>query len=112
MQTYKTGIWGERICAIYLMLKGYRILECRFRSPYGEIDLIAVRNKCVVFIEVKTRTSLQHGLESISINQKKRIEKAAIYYVSNLKKLRYDTLRFDAVVVCPWKIPVHITNAW
>src|ERR1700724_792932 len=55
---FRTGLSAESRAAAYLMAKGYRILAKRFRTPYGEIDLVARRRNLVAFIEVKARASL------------------------------------------------------
>ena len=55
---FQTGLSAESRAAAYLMAKGYRILAKRFRSPYGEIDLVARKRSLLVFIEVKARASL------------------------------------------------------
>ena len=53
---FRTGLSAENRAAAYLMAKGYRILAKRYRTPYGEIDLVARRRNLVVFIEVKAMT--------------------------------------------------------
>ncbi len=78
------------------------ILERNFRSPFGEIDLIARRGKALLFIEVKTRKSLTAGLpeEAITEEKKERIRKCALFY---LTQRGYDPertpFRFDVVTV-------------
>src|SRR5882757_9209973 len=52
---FRTGLSAETRAAAFLMAKGYRILAKRFRTPYGEIDLVARRRNLVAFIEVKAR---------------------------------------------------------
>src|SRR5271168_61421 len=52
---FRTGLSAEARAAAFLMAKGYRILAKRFRTPYGEIDLVARRRNVVVFVEVKAR---------------------------------------------------------
>ncbi|HEY57677.1 MAG TPA: YraN family protein [Anaerolineae bacterium] len=57
----RRGRWGEKVAARYLAARGYRILARNVRTPYGELDLIAQQGDEVVFVEVKTRTSLAFG---------------------------------------------------
>ena len=55
---FRTGLSAEARAAAFLTVKGYRILAKRFRTPYGEIDLVARRRNVVVFVEVKARATL------------------------------------------------------
>jgi putative endonuclease len=65
----KIGKWGEAAAARYLEARGYRILQHNVRTPYGEIDLIASQESRVVFVEVKTRTSLSYGLPEAAVTR-------------------------------------------
>ena len=56
-----------------MRLKGYRLLAQRFKSPQGEIDLIMRRRDVTAFIEVKARSSRDHGVEAVTTTQSKRI---------------------------------------
>ncbi len=106
---FKRGLQAERYARFYLMLKGYRILEQRYKTPVGEIDIIAKRGKTFAFIEVKARTDITKAIESITPAQRRRIERAASLYASNLKA--NPPLRFDAILVSGWKLR-HIVSAW
>ena len=66
------GRWGETLAADYLTQKGYAILERNFRTPYGEIDLIADEGNSLVFVEVKTRSTDAYGLPEAAITPQKR----------------------------------------
>jgi putative endonuclease len=96
-----TGASGERIAGEYLKLSGYRILETNYRSGHLEIDLIAERKGCLVFIEVKTRRDDSFGgaLESVSNAKLRNIRRAARIYLSNMRRLGYDEYRFDLVAI-------------
>ncbi len=61
----KRGHAAEYWAALYLMLKGYRILALRYRTPLGEIDLIARRKDVVAFIEVKARRSENGAVDAV-----------------------------------------------
>ena len=74
------GIKGEEISAEYLIKKGYSILEKNYRSKYGEIDLITLDDKEIVFIEVKTRTNLKYGMPCEAVNNKKKYENLDIRF--------------------------------
>ncbi len=86
-KTYRQslGRWGEQVAAAYLEAQGYAILERNFRTPYGEIDLVAQHQPSAsdeptsqaeflvtVFVEVKTRTSSSFGLPEESVTAEKR----------------------------------------
>jgi len=66
------GNWGEKIAAEKLRNNGYDILEQNFRTPYGELDLVARKENTVIFVEVKTRTSGSFGLPEDAVSKRKR----------------------------------------
>ncbi len=94
------GKLGEKIAENYLKINGYKILEKNFRIRTGEIDIIAVKNKVLAFVEVKARTSTYYGYpyEAVNREKQKRIIKTALYYM-NLKNMHYYQPRFDIVEV-------------
>jgi putative endonuclease len=65
------GSWGESIAAKFLTRKGYIILERNFRCRLGEIDIIALDRKSIIFIEVKTRRNQKYGLPCEAVNTQK-----------------------------------------
>jgi putative endonuclease len=69
---FQTGLSAESRAAAYLMAKGYRILAKRFRTPYGEIDLVARKRNLLVFIEVKARASLDEAAYAVTARQQRR----------------------------------------
>jgi putative endonuclease len=77
------GRRGEEAAADYLIARGFRILERRFRTRAGEIDLVAEEGETLVFIEVKTRTSLSCGLPAEAVDRRKRarLARAASIYL-------------------------------
>ena len=79
------GHWGETLAAVYLEDKGYLIIERNYRTPYGEIDLVAQHKNDLVFVEVKTRTTDIYGLPEESITKQKRehLIAAAQAYLQN-----------------------------
>jgi putative endonuclease len=68
----RLGSWGESVAAEYLAGNGYILLERNFRTEYGEIDLIALIENTLVFVEVKTRTSQKFGYPEEAVSQKKK----------------------------------------
>lgn len=67
----RTGNEGEDFAAQFLRLHGYQILDRNYHSRYGEVDIVAAHDQCVVFVEVKTRTSARFGLPETSVTPKK-----------------------------------------
>ncbi len=91
------GIVGEQLAKRFLETKGYKILATNWRHEKSEIDIIALYNKQIVFIEVKTRSTRVHGggHEAVTLaKQKKLIEGADVYMQSNYPELecRFDIL--------------------
>jgi len=58
---FRTGLSAESRASLYLTAKGYRILARRYRTPYGEIDIVAQRRRLVAFVEVKARATRRRG---------------------------------------------------
>ncbi len=109
-RAYLKGQWSEKIAAFYLRLKGYEILEKRFKTPVGEIDLLARKGKTLVAVEVKRRATLEEASMALTSFQQRRIERTLLYYL-RCKSFSLD-LRFDVILICPWKWPYHIQGAW
>lgn len=105
------GDRGEALAAALLMAKGYRILARRHRTPYGEVDIIAVRLRRIAFVEVKRRPSLSAAEAALTPNQSRRIGNAADYWLANNSRYGDYELGLDAVLVVPWRWPRHIPNA-
>jgi len=108
----KQGRQAERLSALWLQVKGYRILERRAKTPEGEIDIIAARGKFVVFIEVKARPRMEHAIEAVTPQAQARIEQAAKLWASRRGGLTDKLWRFDIIAVVPGRMPRHIRDAW
>jgi putative endonuclease len=82
MKRRETGILGEKLAKDYLKKRGYRIRESNYRCPEGEVDIIAEHNDYLVFVEVKTRRSLEFGSpeESITAEKRERLRAVAAHY--------------------------------
>jgi putative endonuclease len=107
---YRRGWVSEWFAAGALMAKGYRILARRFRTPYGEIDIIAVRGRRLAFVEVKRRATRGEGEAAITPRQAGRIARAAEFWVSRNPAYRDHEQGLDAVFVLPWRLPVHLPD--
>ena len=78
-----TGASGERIASGFLKKLGYRILKSNFRTPFGEIDIVAKHKGIMVFVEVKSRTTSSFGPPYLSVTKTKQthIVKNALFYL-------------------------------
>src|SRR5258706_1870397 len=109
---FKTGLSAETRAAAYLMAKGYRILEKRFRTPYGEIDIVARRRNLLAFIEVKARASLDDAAYAVTPRQQQRIIDAAQAWLMAHPEHAEFELRFDAMLIAPRRLPRHLLAAF
>ena len=106
------GRRGEWLAALLLMAKGYRIIARNYRTPLGEIDLIARRGTLVAFVEVKARRTLVSAMEAVSPASERRIQTAAALWLARHRDHHNLSLRFDIIAIQPWRLPVHVENAW
>jgi putative endonuclease len=110
------GKEGERIAERYLIKKGYKLVERNYRCPSGELDLIVLDRRVVVFVEVKTRTGHAFGtpFEAVEFRKQQKMTQAAQYFLAQ-KGLQQRDARFDVVGISwPGRQPVveHIENAF
>ncbi|MBM3583976.1 MAG: YraN family protein [Alphaproteobacteria bacterium] len=105
------GRRGERLAALRLGLAGYTILARREKNPFGEIDLIARRGRVVVFVEVKAHAAVGPN-GPVGARQQARIARAAEAFLARRRDLAGLDVRFDLVVVAPWRWPRHVMDAW
>lgn len=105
--------WGHRsealACAL-LVGKGYRILARRYRTPAGEIDIVAKRGNRVAFVEVKNRATLEDAQAAVSSRQSARIHRAADLWLARHPGDQSRDLGFDVVFILPWRWPVHLRD--
>ena len=103
---------GEKRAIEFVKKKGFKILKKNYKTPLGEIDIIAQDKDVIVFIEVKTRTSEEFGLPCQAVDKKKQEKyyKIATYYLQREKKMDSEC-RFDVVEVENGEIN-HIFNAF
>ena len=111
-QRDQRGRDAEDRVAAFLEAAGYQVLERRLRTPAGEIDLVAVCEDVLAFVEVKARKSVGRGLYSLSERQAARIAGAAEYFLADHPEYAEALVRLDLVVVVPGRAPVHFPNAW
>ncbi len=106
-----SGRSAERFAALWLMLKGYRILAFRSRTHGVEIDLLARRGRVLAVIEVKARRSLAEALAAVTPVQQQRLRRAAEAMLSR-PGMAGLSVRLDLLALAPGRWPRHIHDAW
>jgi putative endonuclease len=109
---FRLGLSAESRAAAFLIAKGFRILARRFRSPVGEIDIVARRRHLLVFVEVKARERLDDAAWSVTERQRARIIGAAEAWLATHPDESVRDMRFDAMLVAPGRLPRHIPAAF
>jgi putative endonuclease len=109
---FRFGLSAESRAAAYLVAKGYRILARRFRTPLGEIDVVARRRGVLVFVEVKARDNFDEAAESLGKRQQNRIIGAAQIWLAAHPEDAMRDMRFDAILVVPGRLPRHLPAAF
>ncbi|HYE44779.1 MAG TPA: YraN family protein [Caulobacter sp.] len=107
-----SGRRAEVLAALALMLRGYRILGFRLKTPQGEIDLLALKGRVLAVVEVKSRSTPEAALEAVHVEQRERLRRAGAQLAMNRPALRGVTVRLDLVALSPGKWPCHIPDAW
>jgi putative endonuclease len=109
---FRLGLSAESRAAMFLIAKGYRIVARRWKTPFGEIDIVARRRSALVFVEVKARERADEAAEAVTARGKQRIVAAAeLWLAHNPDDARRD-IRFDVMLVTPGQIPRHVANAF
>ena len=111
VRAYRHGHFAETAAAGFLLFKGYRLLARRYRTPLGEVDLIVRRGRTVAFIEVKARKSFAEAVEAIGPATERRVAAAADLWLMRHPRAAALTLRFDVVLIVPWRLPRHLPDA-
>ena len=103
----RRGRFAEAVASAFLMLKGYRIVARRVRTPMGELDLIAVRGRRLAFVEVKYRDTLAAAARSVGRRQATRMAAAAERWCWRHPAYRGYRIGLDALYLAPWCLPRH-----
>lgn len=108
------GLWnklfgdrGERAAAKFLKRQGFRIVQRNYSTPWGEIDIVAVDGTTIVFVEVKTRSTVVAGRpeEAVTFDKQKKLTQMALAYLKKHRLLEHPA-RFDVVAVL-WPEDAH-----
>jgi len=108
----RRGSAAEYIAAIFLMLKGYRILAMRYKTKLGEIDIIARKGDLAVFVEVKARSDEMGAIDAVSYASQKRIRAASDLWLARQRDYARLSQRYDIVAILPGKLPRHFLDAF
>ena len=112
VKAFQLGLSAESRAAMMLVAKAYRIVARRWKTPFGEIDIVARRRRALVFVEVKARDKIDDGLEAVTERTRRRIISAAEFWLAQHPDDVDAEIRFDVMVVAPGKMPFHVTNAF
>ena len=109
---FRLGLSAESRAAMFLIAKGYRIVARRWKTPFGEINIIAHRRRALVFVEVKARDRADEAAEAVTERTKRRIVAAAELWLADDPDDNERDIRFDVILVAPGRLPQHIANAF
>lgn len=109
----RAGRSAETLACWYLRLKAYGIMATRYKTPVGEIDIVATKGNCIVFIEVKHRTGNAAARDqALAAVNTTRIVRAAEWYQSAHPARQGCDFRFDVITLAPGRWPHHLINAF
>lgn len=113
----QAGNLAEFLCRMYMRFAGYRIVAKNYvcgtgkKTPFGELDFVAVKGKNIVFCEVKKRRKNKDFLKALSYNQQRRIIRGGQYFITKYPQYTDFTIQFDVFFVrLPWHVE-RIQNA-
>lgn len=113
-----TGAVGESLARRYLRRAGYLILDCNWRCPAGEVDIIAAKGSTLIFVEVKARSGFIaerfSPTEAVDDDKEGRIKRAADFYMEQNqhqpRRRRFRSVRFDVLAVTTFNGMTRITH--
>lgn len=112
IEARSSGRRAEVWAVVWLMLRGYRILGFRLKTPQAEIDILAQKSGILAVVEVKRRTSLERALEAVTPDQRQRLMRAATTLAARRPSLAGLSVRLDLMAMAPGRWPQHVENAW
>ncbi len=111
-KAWRRGHIAEYLAAVFLMLKGYRIVAIRHRTRLGEIDIIARKGDLAVFAEVKSRRDEQEAIDAVSFSSQRRIRAASDLWLARQPDFARLSQRYDIVAILPGRWPRHFPDAF
>ena len=107
-----SGRRSEAWAALWLMVRGYRILGFRLKTPQAEIDLLAKKGAVLAVVEVKSRANIEAALEAVGFDQRERLRRAGTSLAARRPGLADCAVRLDLLALAPGRLPRHIPDAW
>ena len=111
-RNHRRGIRAEYLASTYLMLKGYRLVAMRYKTKFGEIDLVMRRAKTLIFIEVKARPTYDAAAMALHTKNQLRVMQASQVFLQQHVAYQNHQVRFDAVLIAWYKRPHHLVHAF
>lgn len=111
-QARRSGRAAELWATLWLMVRGWRVLGVRLRTPQAEIDILARRGRVLAVVEVKRRASLELALAAVTPDQRRRLRAAGEAIAVRRPALAGLDVRLDLIAMAPNALPVHCANAW
>lgn len=116
MSADRRGRLAEAVAVWHLRLRGWRVLARRFvvgrGSGAGEIDIVVRRGPVVAMVEVKIRRDHDTAAAAVGARQRRRILRSAEEFLRRHPELAGCCVRFDAMLLAPWRLPRHVQDAW
>jgi putative endonuclease len=109
---FRRGLSAESRAALLLIAKAYRIVARRWKTPLGEVDIVARRGRTLAFVEVKARSTFDDAIEAVTERSRRRIIAAAELWLARHPGDAGSDIRFDVIMVVPGKLPRHLPNAF
>lgn len=107
----EAGRRAELLAGAAYLLRGYQILERRFRAPGGEIDLVARKGRLIAFVEVKKRKTSDEAVFAVGPRNRERIERAGAAFLSRRPHFGEFAVRYDIAAVSGLTVKI-IADAW
>lgn len=108
----REGRGAETLAALWLMVRGWRVLGFRLETPQGEIDLLARRGGVLGVMEVKRRRTLDEALDAVTPAQRARLRAAGENLAAKRADLAGLAVRLDLIAIGPRGLPRHLPDAW
>jgi putative endonuclease len=112
VKAFRLGLSAESRAAMLLLTKAYRSVARRWKTPFGEIDIVARRRRTLAFVEVKARGTHDEAAEAVTARNKQHIIGAAEFWLASHPEDAHAEIRFDVILVVPGTMPRHIASAF
>jgi putative endonuclease len=93
-------------------MKGYRVLARRYKTPLGELDIVARRGRRLAFVEVKRRATLDEAADALTPRAQRRLVRAAQFWLGRWPQYQAYAQCFDLVLTSPGRLPRHMQDAF